>query len=317
MSSAGCRCCGLYALVPNLIGELAFVSSPVPEPDPSVGEEEWVSHPSNVLPVDARRTRYSTHRVYRDTTGGVSTVPPESDPVRWFDEGPVNRWAWADSLATTATVAPSPAVFVLDPGAATVLELFGLSNVDVVRVQAWDEPGGTLSHDQTLTTEEYTSADPHWDFYFRGPAQGRTLSFDDLPIRPGGRVAVTVSSYNGDPVSVGLMAFGVYDYLGMAQFGFSVAYRNYSFEEIDRWGNEVYVKGKKAKDLRGEAWLDAADARAVDRSLERLLDVGAVYTVPGNPQFTWLKTWGRLQPATIQAAGPGHAIVSIEVRGSI
>jgi hypothetical protein len=315
---------GLYALVPNPISASAYYISPMAEPDPTkvmpdgtVGEVEWVSHPTNVLPVNARRIRVSTHRVYRDTAGGISTVPPENDPVRWFDEGPTNRWAWTDSLASTATTAASPASFTIDPGAANELELFGLTNVDTVRVRVYDAPGGTLLTDQTLTTEEYTSSDPHWELYFRGPAQGRTLSFTGLPIAPASRVIVTFSSHNGAPMGIGLMAFGVYSYLGLAQFGFSTVYRNYSYEQIDRWGNEVYVKGKKSKDLRGEAWLDIADARGVDRAVERLLDVGAIYRASTAALYTWLKTWGRLQPATITAAGPSHAVVSIDVRGNI
>jgi hypothetical protein len=315
---------GLYALVPNAISAAAYATSPVAEPDTTkimpdgtVGEIEWASHPSNVLPLNARRTRSTTHRVYRDTAGGISQVAPENDPVRWFDEGPTNKWAWNDTLASTPTVAASPAVFAIDPGAASELELFGLGNVDTVRVQVYDAPGGNLLSDQTLATEEYTSADPHWELYFRAPGQGRSLAFAGLPIQPASRVVVTVSSYNGQPVSVGLMGFGVYEDLGLAQFGFSTVYRNYSYEEIDRWGNEVYVKGKKAKDLRGEAWLDVAAARRIDRALERLLDVGAIYRASTALNYTWLKTWGRLQPATMTAAGPSHAVVSIEVRGNI
>jgi hypothetical protein len=315
---------GLYALVPNPISAAAYAASPVAEPDAtkimpdgSVGEIEWASHPSNVLPINARRIRSATHRVYRDTAGGISLVAPENDPVRWFDEGPTNKWAWNDTLASTPTVAASPAVFTIDPGAASELELFGLGNVDTVRVQVYDAPGGNLLSDQTLATEEYTSADPHWELYFRAPGQGRSLAFAGLPIQPASRVVVTVSSYNGQPVSVGLMGFGVYEYLGLAQFGFSTVYRNYSYEEIDRWGNEIYVKGKKAKDLRGEAWLDVVDARRIDRALDRLLDVGAIYRASTALNYTWLKTWGRLQPATMTAAGPSHAVVSIEVRGNI
>lgn len=326
MSGADFPSCGLYALVPNEIGAADFLVSPVLEPDPtkvmpdgSVGEVEWASHLTNVLPVNARRTRASAglHRVYRDTTGGISTVAPENDPVRWFDEGPTNKWAWADALASTATVVASPATFVLRPGAANVLELYGLGNVDVARVQVADAYPGTVLSDQTKATEEYTGIDPHWEFYFRGPGQARSLSFQDLPIQPGGAVTVTFSSHNGQPMRIGLMAFGVYQYLGMAQFGFSAVYRNYSYEEIDRWGNEVYVPGKKAKDLRGEAWLDVAEARGVDRVLERLLDKGAIYMASLESLYAWLKTWGRLQPAGIQAAGSSHAIVSIEIRGKI
>lgn len=315
---------GLYALIPNPISAAQLIVSPVAEPDPFkvtpdgvVGEVAWVANAD--IPLNARRIRTSTHRVYRYlATGSVGLTPPESSPAtRWFDEGPTNRWAAFDALASTRTVAASPAVWEIAPGAANVLEMFGLENVDTVRLQVYASPGGPLLHDITQSTELFTDSDPHWQLYFQPPAQGRSLSFDGLDIPPAARCVVTVSSHNGAAVGVGLMAFGSYIYLGLPQFGFELAFRNYARETIDDYGNEVYRKGLKAKDLRGEAWLHVGEANAVSDALEYLLDVGAIYKVTRHADYQYLKAWGRLQPATVQPAGPSHAIVSIDVRGKI
>ena len=314
---------GLYALIPNVITPARLITSPVPMPDPAkmtpdgvTGEVEWVS--GSTVAQNARRIRSSTRRIYRDTQGGAAgTTPPENNPIRWFDEGPVNQWAWADALASTATTAACPAVWTIDPGAATAVELFGLVNVDTVRLQVYDAPGGTLVYDNTLDTELYTDVDPQWQLDFEPPGQGRSVSFLGLDIGPDARCVVTVSSYDGQPVGVGLLAFGSYIYLGAAQFGFELSWTNYSRTNVDDYGNEVYVKGLKSKNLRGDAYLTLPEAGAVADAFESLQDVGAIYSVTTLTEYRHLTTWGRLRPATIVAAGPSHAIVSIEIQGKI
>lgn len=324
MSEINAEMSRLEVLIPNTIASAQLITSPAAEPDAtkvmpdgSVGEVDWVSHPSNVLPINTRRIRSSTHRVYRDTTGGISTTAPENDPVRWFDEGPTNRWALFDTLMSTKTTVASPATWVLDPGAASDMEIMGLVNVGDVRLQVLDAPAGTLVHDQTQSTEEFLSEDPHWEFYFVGPRLGSSLSFSGLPINPLSRVTVTASSYNGEPLGIGIMAFGVYEYMGLSQYGFETVRRNYAYEDVDQWGNEIYRAGLKAKDLRGTALIEVNEGNAIDQLMEALLDVGAIYRVTRIVELRYLKTWGRLQPATIRSEGPAHASVGIDVRGKI
>lgn len=321
---ANASCGVLEVLLPNTISDAQLVSSPVAEPDTTrvmpdntVGEVAWVSHPSNVLPINARRIIARTHRTYRDTAGGVSTTSPADDKIRWFDEGPTSKWAAFDALVNTKTYAASPATWIIDPGAATDLELMGLENVDTVRVQVYDAAGGTIVYDQEQSTEELFGSDPHWSLYFMAPGQSTNIAFSGLPIGPSSRVVLTLSSFDGARVGVGLIAFGVYEEMGLPQFDFETVRRNYSYEEIDRWGNEVYTPGLKAKDLRGEAWIDADMANAVDRLVERMLDYGAIYRVTNIVTYRYLKAWGRLQPVSIKPAGPSHAVLSIEVRGKV
>jgi hypothetical protein len=314
---------GLFALIPLPMGPVQLKVSPVPEIDPAkvtpdgvVGEVAWVS--GATVATNARRVRTQTRRTYRSLAdGNVGSTPPESNPLRWFDEGPTNRWAWADGLASTATVAASPAVWEIEPGAATALELFGLVGVDDVRLQIFAPGGGALQYDQTLDSEQYSDPDPHWQLYFEAPRQGRSVSFAGLDIAPGARCVVTVTNRAGGSVAVGLMAFGSYTFLGCAEFGFKASWRNYARETVDDYGNEVYVPGKKAKDLSGSAVVSLAQANAVADALDGLLDVGAIYMVGGRDELKHMKTWGRLQPASIEIAAPTECVVSVDIRGKI
>lgn len=313
---------GFFALVPIAITGGNFITSPVAEPDPTklmgdgtTGEVAWVA--GTTYAAQRRVILASTHRVYRDTTGGVSNTRPDLDPIRWYDEGPTNKWAWADSKAATRTTSTSPAVFVVRPGAFNVLEFFALQNVDTIRVEMWDGPGGALVYDRTVGTEELAGTDPHWGLYFEAPSQGDTLQFTGLPVYPVGEVRVTLASDDGNPLGLGLMAFGSYEYFGIGEMGFEAIYRDYGYSVTDKWGNTTRVPGEKGKDLRGSAWMDIFDANSVDRTIRRLLDTGAIFVPSQLPEHRYLKTWGLLKPSAIRAASPTHAIVNIEVEGYI
>lgn len=313
---------GFFVLVPSEITASNYISSTVAEPDASrvmgdgtTGEVAWVSGTN--YPSQTRVILTSTHRVYRDTTGGVSTKRPDLDPIRWYDEGPTNKWAWADDKASTPTVSASPAVFVVRPGVINTVEFLALSNVDLVRVEMWDTPGGSLVYDQTISTEETLGTDPHWSLYFEAPSQGDTLQFTGLPVYPSCEVRVTLTSADGGSVGAGLMAFGSYEYFGIGEMGFEVVYRDYGFTTTDKWGNTTRRPGDKGKDLRGTAFVEVAEANNIDRLVRRLIDVGAIYVPSQLPEHRFLKTWGLLKPAVIRAAGPSHAMINTEVEGLI
>lgn len=313
---------GLFALVPSAITAANLVACSVAEPDTTrvmgdgtTGEVEWLSGTN--YPQNRRVILAATHRTYRDTVGGVSTVSPHLDPIRWFDEGPTNKWAWADAEAATRTVAASPFTLTVRPGVFTDIELFGLRNVDGVRVEMWDTPGGTKVFDAIYSTEELEGSDPHWGLYFIPPAQGNTLSIPGLPVYPSAEVTLTLTSFDAQPMGVGLVAFGSYQYLGLAQFGFEVVYRDYGWTNTDKWGNSKREPGAKGKDLRGEAWLDAGEANGVDRVMQQLLDEVAVYVPSLEVAYRYMKTVGRLKPSPLQPAGPAHAILALDIEGTI
>ncbi len=313
---------GFYALVPITITSSNYITSPVAEPDPTrvmgdgtTGEVEWVSGTN--YPNQKRVIVSATHRVYRHTVGGVSTTRPDLDPIRWFDEGPTNKWAWADSKAATKTRSTSPAVFVVRPGVFNVIEFFALENVDTIRVEVWDEPAGTLVYDNTIGTEELAGTDPHWGLYFEAPSQGDTLSFTGLPVYPDCEVRITMTSDDTNPVGVGLMGFGSYEFFGTGEIGFEAIYRDYGYSVTDKWGNTVRYPGEKGKDLRGTAFMAVGEANNVDRTIRKLLDSGAVFVPSQLPEDRFLKTWGLLKPSSIRKTSPTTALVNIEVEGYI
>ena len=312
----------MFALVPVAIATAALISSSVEEPDPAkvmpdgvVGETLWVSGVTYAENVRVIRT--TTHRRYRRTAvAGAATLVPEDSPLQWIDEGPSNRWAWADAQAVTRTVGDSPYTLTVRPGVCTSIELYGLQNVNEVSVSMLDEPGGTEVFSLESTADEYASTDPHWSFYFEGPLQGESFSVTDMPVYPGCEITITLSSYDGEQIQAGLIAFGSFEDLGFPAMDFETIYRDYSAESIDQWGNAIDTPGAQGKDLRGTVYLPIAEANGVSSTLRRLLGRGAIYVPSLNPEHRFLKTWGKLKPGRIQADG-GAAILQIEIEGRI
>lgn len=307
-------------LVGNTLGDSAYVSSSIAEPDPTRvlanGQNEvlWVS--GTTYAVDDRRILTTTHRVYRDTVGGVSNVSPSADPTRWVDEGPTNRWAWNDSQVSTRTSYASPYVLTVRPGAISHIGLAGMEDVASIRVRMWDAPAGTLVHDETYGNEDVQGLDPHWALYFQAPVYGYLKIISGLPVHGACQVELTLTGY-ASTVAVGLVAFGTVETMGAAEVGAELAVRDYGYTTTDKWGNAIRTPGAKGADLRVSGKVPVQQANALRNVLFRLVDVGAIHIPSSRPEYAWLTTWGILKPATMRAEDAVLVGIDFEVEGFI
>lgn len=309
------------ALVPNPIGDAQFISSSVAEPDTTrvmsdgtTGEVSWVS--GATYAVNARVIDPGTHRVYISASAGVSNVTPVNDPTRWTDEGPTNKWAWADSEAATKTEWTSPLVITVRPGAITHIGLAAMKDVATVRVEMWSTSGGALVHDDTYTTDNTSSTTPLWDLYFTEPVYAEVKIIEGLPVYPGCQVRITLTGYSFR-LGVGLIAFGKSQALGGAEVGVTVVYRDYGYSTTNKWGNTVRTKGAKAKDLKCTAVFPMSEANTIDGTLRQLIDSGAIFIPSGFAKFNFMTTWGLMKPAEIIAETPDMARATFDIEGLI
>lgn len=307
-------------LVGNVLGDASYVSSSVAEPDGTrvlpngAAEVAWSS--GATYAVDDRAIRATTHRVYRDTVGGVSSKAPELDPTRWVDEGPTNRWAWHDSQVATRTTFASPYVLTVDPGAISHIGLAGLQDVATIRVRMWDGAGGTLVHDVTYGNEDTQGVDPHWALYFKAPLYGYLKIIEGLPVYPGCRVEVTLAGHLAK-VGVGLISFGTVAELGAVEVGAEMSIRDYGYTTTDKWGNAIRTPGQKGADLKVTAKVPVQQANALRQLFTGLVDIGAIHIPSSRPEYAWLVTWGILKPVTMRAENALIVGVDAEVEGFI
>jgi hypothetical protein len=311
------------ALVPNTIADAQLDSCSIPEPDPArvmydgtTGEgAAWVFNTTYTA-----NTRVVLgaphHRVYFTATAGLSQITPNIDTTRWTDEGPTNRWAWADSQVATPSTSLAPIVVTARPGSITHVGLAGLVNVASVQVEMWSTPGGALVHDRTYTTNDTSSSTPLWDLYFRAPTYAGLKVISGLPVYPGCQVRVTLTGYEY-PISAGLIALGRTLTLGVAEVQASVTYRDYGYRKTDQWGNTTRKPGAKAKDLKCTAVYPMSEANNVDRSLLQLLDTGAIVIPSEQTRFSWLVSWGTFNPTESRAENSEFVRTDFDFEGLI
>jgi len=204
----------------------------------------------------------------------------------------------------------------VEPGAVVDIGFFGLSNVDEVFVQMWDVAGGELTFDEGYSTEDYLGADPYWAFFFNEPRHRNQLTVGGMPASTECRIVVTLSSFDGNPVSVGMIAFGVFESLGLSEYGFTVSPVDYSRITTDDYGTSRVKKGRSAKDLRGSVFMPAVDANAAANIVYSLLGVPAVWRASKEITYDYLTSFG-LGSADITPEGPFEAQLSLTVKGLI
>ncbi|QEA14279.1 hypothetical protein [Comamonas flocculans] len=300
-------------LEPRAITEARLIDCSVPEPDAGVGEIAWTSGEDTAI--GELRIRASTHRVYKDAKGGVSTVAPELDPTRWKDEGPTNRWAWADYYESTVTTGASPLTLRVRPGVFGSI-VFRALDTGSVRVQCWDAPGGALYHDQTYATDDYLTGDLMWEFYFGEPRQRTYLLIDNLPLHPAAEVLITMTSLAGAAAAgVGTVAFGLWETLGLPEFVFDADLIDRSrIEEEPVTGRMRIKRGVPAVNVSGTCVLDDVQASRVAEVIARYLGVPVAISISAAARYDYLNTFG-LVSATVSAINPKQARVRLRTRG--
>ena len=95
---------------PTTLTDAMLTSSTAPENDHPV----WASGTAYAL--GAKVILTATHRRYEALVASTG-VNPASDPTKWLDLGPTNRWAMFDDRVGTATTKAGSLQVVLAPGA--------------------------------------------------------------------------------------------------------------------------------------------------------------------------------------------------------
>lgn len=298
-------------LRPVEIIDSMFISASTAEPYAT----ETVWDASTSYTVGMRRIRTSTHRVYRNLIAGVDATPPESAPSRWFDEGPTNKWAWADTEVSTPTASPSPYNHVVRPGAISDAAVFGMSNVSSVRIEMWSGSGGPLIYDKTFSTEWWGNGDPYVSYYFDMPYYRNKIYLSGLPADTNCEVRMTLTSPTGG-ISFGLIAYGRFLDLGCAEYGFQASPVDYSRIKIDEFGNNYIVRGKRARDLSGTVRMPADQANAIVEAIDQLLGIPVLIVTSDDPIYDYLSTFGLIS-AQASAEGPNDARLSVTAKGLI
>lgn len=287
----------MYIMLPLALDASNVTSNTVPEPDASMGEVAWAA---GTYAVGDRRIRTSTHRVYecvQTVDASVSSRPPEELPAYWNDEGPTNRWAFADEEVNTQTQALGELTVVVRPGFVNAIALYGLDGAEA-EITVRSSPGGPILHQQ-----EYSLQEPPEDWYewlFSPIAPLATLTIHNLLPEPDAEVTITIrAGSSGALAKLGMVVLGdLRPWIGGSDWGgtedgASVEPITYSYISTDKFGKTTIQRRHSATNLRVSVKFDRAYADQATSLLRKVLGVPCAFIVaPGQAGFAELSAFG-------------------------
>lgn len=297
-------------MIPPLTITESMVSSNVPEPAP--GEVAWVSGATYGIGDVVIRT--TTHRRYVCKAAGVSSVPPESAPLVWDDDGPTKRWAMFDrERSTQSEVSGGPIVVSITPGSR--INALGLVGLHGASARAVMTVGASTLYDRTvnLLLRNTTS----WREYYYGAFKVRSgLARFDLPMSAGATLTLTIQP-TGGVARCGAVVLGMAEDLGTIIDAPVSDVTNFSKVTRDEFGMATLVKRRNVPLLQHRV---LAPASRLDRLRQLRDEMDAVPALwsgaddrEGSHFFDTLLVLGIAKKWSIGLQGPLNVVSDLQI----
>ncbi|MBY0303608.1 MAG: hypothetical protein K2W86_00460 [Sphingomonas sp.] len=290
---------------PTTITDAMLTSSTAPENDYAA----WAAGTAYVT--GNRVILASTHRRY-EALAASTGVNPSTDPTKWLDLGPTNRWAMFDARVGTATTRTASLQAVLAPGA---IDAVALIDTDAESATVTLTADGVTNYTQTQTFNIGGVAIDNWFSWFFEPIGRRTtLLFLDVPVYANGIVTVTIARDNpADTVSCGTLLVGRQLSLGDTEHGADIGIIDYSRKETDQFGVISVVERAFAKRMTARVVMATDSVDVIHRALASLRATPVLWI--GSESFESLTVYGFYKEFSIDLAYPTVSYCSLTIEG--
>jgi len=290
---------------PTTLTDAMLNSSTAPENDYTV----WA--PGTAYAVGSRVILTSTHRKYEALTASTG-IDPSTDPTKWLDLGPTNRWAMFDARVGTATMRAASLQAVLAAGA---IDAVALIDTDAESATVTLTADGVTNYTQTQTFNIGGVAIDNWFSWFFEPIGRRTtLLFLDVPVYANGIVTVTIARDNpADTISCGTLLVGRQLSLGDTEHGADIGIIDYSRKEADQFGVISVVERAYAKRMTARVVMATDSVDVIHRALASLRATPVLWI--GSENFESLTVYGFYKEFSIDLAYPTVSYCSLTIEG--
>ena len=290
---------------PTTLTDAMLTSSTAAENDYAV----WSS--STAYAVGARVILTSTHRKY-EALAASTGVNPASDPTKWLDLGPTNRWAMFDARVGTATTRIGSLQVVLAPGAADGLALM---DTDAESVSVTLSVGGSVIYSKSQSFNIGGTAIDTWFSWFFEPLGRKTgMLFLDVPVYESGVLTLTLTRDNpADTVSCGTLLAGRQFDIGDTEHGVDLGIIDYSRKETDQFGVTSVVERAFAKRMSARVVMQTSAVDDVHRTLASIRATPVLWI--GSESFESLTVFGFYKEFSIDLAYPTLSYCSLTIEG--
>lgn len=253
----------------------------------------------------------STHRRY-EALAASTGVNPASDPTKWLDLGPTNRWAMFDARVGTASTRTASLQAVLAPGA---VDAVALIDTDAEGATVTLTVDGTVTYSRTQSFNLGGNAIDNWFSWFFEPiGRKSSLLFLDVPVYANGVVSVTITRDNpADTVSCGTLLVGRQFSIGETEHGADIGIIDYSRKEADQFGVISVVERAFAKRMTARVVMQTDAVDDVHRNLAALRAIPVLWI--GSETFESLTVYGFYKEFSIDLAYPTVSYCSLTIEG--
>ena len=290
---------------PTAITDARLTSSTAPETDHAA----WAAGTAYVT--GNRVILISTHRRY-EALAASTGISPSSDPAKWLDIGPTNRWAMFDARVGTATSRTGSVSVVLVPGGIDAVALIDTTAESAtVTVTA----ASVVVYSQTLSFNVGGIPIDDWFVWFFEPIGLKSsLLFLDVPVYDAGVVTVTLARDNpANSVSCGTLIVGRQMTLGDTEHGADIGILDYSRKETDQFGVTSVVERAWAKRMTARVVMDTEQIDDIYRTLAQLRATPVLWI--GSEGFESLSVYGFYKEFSIDLAYPTVSYCSLTIEG--
>lgn len=253
----------------------------------------------------------ATHRRY-EALAASTGVNPSTDPTKWLDLGPTNRWAMFDARVGTATTRTASLQAVLAPGA---VDAVALIDTDAESATVTLTVDGVTNFASTQSFNLGGNAIDNWFSWFFEPiGRKSTLLFLDVPVYANGVVSVTITRDNpADTVSAGTLLVGRQFSIGETEHGADIGIIDYSRKEADQFGVISVVERAFAKRMTARVVMPTDAVDDVHRNLAALRATPVLWI--GSETFESLTVYGFYKEFSIDLAYPTVSYCSLTIEG--
>ena len=290
---------------PTTLTDAMLTSSTAPETD----YPAWSS--ATAYAVGARVILTATHRRY-EALAASTNVSPSTDPTKWLDLGPTNRWAMFDARVGTATSRTGSLQVGLAPGTIDALALID-TEAESATVTLTVDGMQVYSRSQTFNVGG-VAIDNWFSWFFELLGQKTSMLFLDVPVYAAGQLSVTLTRDNpADSVSCGTLLVGRQLSLGDTEHGADIGIIDYSRKETDQFGVTSVTPRAFAKRMTAKVVMPTDAIDDIHRSLAALRATPVLWI--GSESFESLTVYGFYKEFSIDIAYPTVSYCSLTIEG--
>lgn len=251
----------------------------------------------------------AAHRLYESLVNS-NTGNPLTDPTKWLDIGPTNRWAMFDDRSGTKTVqADSIEVELAIPGRVDSISMLGL-RAGTARLVINDGSSDVFDEIYNLVSNDNVN-DIH-DYFFEEVIATDRLVVENLPFVFGPTITITITN-EGSDAECGVCQLGSMKEFGGTLYGATIGQIDYSIKEFDDFG-EPYLIERPYSDTG--SFQVIIEKGMVDETRRVLTERRAKPTIfVATSEYSSTTIFGFVREWRTVIEYPLHSILSIEIEG--